>query len=398
MVRLALRAKALGIVLVCGAGFSAAALGQSEVTLRALQRLHDQLARPGEVLASRDVQAAADLLAEWELSSEKLSPQDRARLWRVELYIALAQGDARRAHERARQLRGEFADEPATLEAVYLAACAAGDAQLGSEALKGLSRNAAGAQRRLLSARRRWIRGVGQRAPDVVIRTEDMTEFSARRRGERVLVVDFWNVLIQPAEKDIEALRALYDEYRQSLHVDFVGVNADAEARVEQARLFVRKNGYRWKQRYEHASRGAPITDKAFHAGKPPWQVLIDTFGYIRAIGAAREPGFQYALRAAVMEARGDLEPVMPRTRTGEQPTRPSAKVEPERPDRGGAAAEGELPSNAEARAKLNLARTYLKTGKRTDAKRLFEEIVRDYPGTREAKEAREYLDSIWNP
>ena len=86
----------------------------------------------------------------------------------------------------------------------------------------------------------------------------------------------------------------------------------------------------------------------------------------------------------------------MPRTRDGQQPTRPSAAVEPkeEKP----AAPAAELPSNPEARGKLKLARTYLKTGKRTDAKLLFEEIVRDYPGTQEAEQAQEYLDSIWNP
>jgi hypothetical protein len=101
-------------------------------------------------------------------------------------------------------------------------------------------------------------------------------------------------------------------------------------------------------------------------------------------------------LRAAVSEARGEHEIVLPRTRDGQQPTRPSAQVKPKEKER--RERDEELPSNPEARQKLTLARTYLKTGKRTDARRLFEEVVRDYPGTVEAKEAQEYLDSIWNP
>lgn len=388
----------LGFAIACVGWLAVAALGQSQTTLRGLQVLHDRLADPDRVLTTAEARRASDRLAEWRLTPEKLTPDDRARLWRLQLYVALAEGDARGALEQARRLHGEFADQPATLEAVYLAACAAGDAQLGSDVLAQLSKGATGDRRRLLSQRRRWMRGVGEKAPDVVIRAEDMTDFPVLRRGDKVLVIDFWNVLLKPDERNVQALRGLYAEYQHSLHVEFVGVNADAEARVVEARKFAQENEYVWKQRYEYEARRAPITHQAFHAGKPPWQVLIDTFGYVRAIGAVHEPGFQYALRAVVPEARGDREAVMPRTRDGQQPTRASARVEPKDKDRESEEAEGEPESDPEARAKLNLARTYLKTGRRTDAKRLFEEIVRDYPGTREAKEAQEYLDSVWNP
>jgi len=382
-------------VIGCGWLAASTAWGQSQAMLGELGKLHDRLADPSKVLTARDAKQAADRLAEWQLAPEKLAPDDRARLWRVEVYIALAKADARAALERAESLLAESPDEPATLEAVYLAACAAGDAKLGTDALKKLSRSAKGDQRRLLSQRRRWMRGVGEKAPELLIRTEDVTEFSTTRRGDRVLLIDFWNVLLPPDQKEAKALRDLYEEYQYSRHVEFVGVNADAEARVEEAKRFAQENGYVWKQRYEYQARDAPITHRAFHAGNPPWQVLIDTFGYVRAIGAASEPGFQYALRAATAEAGGDREVVLPRSREGEQPQRPSVQIKPKAKKSAGPQAEP--PSNPEARAKLTLARTYLKTGKRTDAKRLFEEIVRDYPGTREAQEAQEYLDSI-NP
>lgn len=387
----------LGLGAVCCVWLAApGAWGQAKPTLRELEKLHDGLVNPQQVLTAKDAKRAGDRLAEWNLVSDELSPADRGRLWRVELYVALARGDAGAALEKAQALAGEFSDEPATLEAVYLAACAAGDAQLGSEVLRKLSKGAKGDRRRLLSQRRRWMRGVGKKAPDVLIRTEDMTEYSTIRRGERVLLIDFWNVLLPPDEQTVTALGKLYEEYRNSLHVEFVGVNADAEARVEAAKEFAKASGYVWKQRYEYAATQAPITHKAFHAGNPPWQVLIDTLGYIRAIGAAHEPGYQYALRAAIAEARGDHEIVMPRTHDGKQPKRASASVEPG--PKKAAEPEAEPPSDPEASAKLRRARAYLKIGKRTDAKQLFEEIVRDYPGTLEAQQAQEYLDSIWNP
>lgn len=390
------RIRLVCITTACGWLTMSAARGQTEATLRELQRLHDRLADPRKVLTTKDAKQARDRLAEWRLVTEKLADDDRARLWRVELYVALAKGHAHAALERAQSLLSEFPGDRTTAEAVYLAACAAGDAQLALDTLKQLGKSATGEQRRLMSQRRRWMRGVGRKAPDVVIRADDMTEFSTVRRGDRVLLIDFWNVRVSPNNEEVAALRDLYQEYQPSLHVEFVGVNADAESRVSAAKRFAQEKGYVWKHRYEYQARQAPLTHQAFHAGSPPWQVLIDTLGYVRAIGAASEPGFQYALRAAVAEARGDQELVLPRTRDGQQAERPSAAIEakPKKPDE----PERELPSNPEALKKLRLARTYLKTGKRSDAKRLFEEIVRDYPGTREAQQAQEYLDSIWNP
>ena len=307
----------------------------------------------------------------------------------------MARGNAKAALERAGSLLSEFPDDAAVFEVAYLAACAAGDAKLGSDVLKKLAKGAKDDRRRRLAQHRRWIRGVGKKAPEVEIRTEDMTGFKTARRGDRILLIDFWNVVSTREDDTSAALRALHEEYQHSLHVDFVGVNADAEARVPEAKEFAKESGYVWKQRYEYAATDAPITHQVFRAGTPPWQVLIDTFGYVRAVGSVREPGFQYALRAAVAEARGDYEIVLPRTRGGMQPERASAKVEPQVKKPG--QPEGELRSDPDAAAKLTLARTYRKTGTRTDAKRLFEEIVRDYPGTREAKEAQEYLDSL-NP
>ena len=386
-----------GLAVVCGCWLLAAgAWGQSTAVLRELGKLHDRIADPDTLLTAKDAKQAKNRLAEWKLEPEQLTVEDRTRLRRIEVCIALADGDAQTALQRAQASLKEVPGDSGVRETAYLAACAAGDAKLGTDLLKQLAKGTKGDQRRRMSQRRRWMRGVGKPAPEIEIRTEDMTGFRTTRRGERVLLIDFWNVLQTRASDSSPALRALHKEYLHSRHLDIVGVNADAEARVPAAQAFAKESGYVWKQRYEHAAADARITHQAFHAGKPPWQVLIDTFGYVRAIGAVGEPGFQYALRAAVAEARGDYEIVLPRARDGTQPERASAKIVP-KPKQKSVAGDQELPSNLDARAKLTQARTFLKAKSRSRAMKLFEEIVRDYPGTKEAWEAQEYLDSL-NP
>ncbi len=385
----------VGVVFWAGVLVVAAA-AQTPDTLRELRRLHERVAVPDRVLSRREAKIAADRLASWHLEAEKLSPEDRARLLRSELYVALGLGRAADAVTRARTLLADTPDDTASLEAVYLAACAAGDARLGTKALRKLARRRKGRARRETARQRRWLRHVGKRAPDVVIHTDDMKDVRVRRRRGRLLLIDFWNLTHAPPAEADQTLVALYKRYKGSPHIQFLGVDADAEARVPEARKFARQRGYAWPQCYEARAVDAPITHKAFHVGPPPWQVLIDPMGYVRAVGDVRTPAFQYALRAAASEARGDTPAVLVCDSRGKRPQRESETLEAA--PQGTAKADAEKPSNPDAARKLTLARTYLKTGRRTDAKRLFEEIVRDYPGTPEAREAREYLDSIWNP
>lgn len=388
----------LVVFMACGACLTAAtAAGQSKAVLSELGKLHDRLAQPENTLSEKDGKQARDRLAEWKLAAEKLSPEHRARLLRVETYVSLALGDARTALEKAGALLDEWPEDQAVFEVAYLAALAGGDAKLGGDTLKKLGKTAKGQKRRAISLRRRQMRGVGRKAPETVIRADDMTEFRTTRRGGRLLFVDLWNLSDKPDESTVAALCGLHAHYENSLHFEMVGVNADDEANAAAAKAFVKDSGYAWPQRYEYQSRKAPITHGAFHAGKPPWQVLIDTFGYVRAVGDLRDPGFQYAIRAAISEARGDREIVMVRSHDGEQPEKAGDKIKApvkKKPKAG----VGEKPSDPEAVRLFRLARTYLKTGKRTDSKRLFEQIVREYPGTREAREAQEYLDTAFRP
>jgi outer membrane protein assembly factor BamD (BamD/ComL family) len=85
----------------------------------------------------------------------------------------------------------------------------------------------------------------------------------------------------------------------------------------------------------------------------------------------------------------------MVRSRDGEQPQKPGDKIKsPEPTEKKPKTKSEEKPSDPEAAKLLRLARTYLKTGKKTDAKRLLEQIVREFPGTPEAREAQVRLDN----
>ncbi len=373
----------------------AAAAAQTPA-LAELKTLHERLTSPKGLLTEADGRLASDRLAEWKLDPTKLETADKLRLLTIETLAPLARGDAAKAGEKARELVEAAGTDAKSLDAAYLGAVAAGDAQTAELALRRRTDSADANLRKELSRKRQWTATVGRKAPEVEIRTEDGKEFIPTKRGDKVLIIDFWNSLSAPSAAQLTALQKLYEEVGSDQHVDFIGVNADSENRLDKAREFAAKNKMTWPQRYEAVAVKAPITHEAFKAGPPPWLVLVDSYGYIRAIGDAAEPAFQYALRAALAEARLEFEAVMPRTRDGKQATPPGSnagaasggKKEPERTP-----PKSDLPSNAEARSKLQQAHSMRRGGMKTKARQMYEEIVRDYPGTKEAEEAAFWLE-----
>jgi len=371
----------------------AASHAQPAGLLKSIDKLYSSLAKPEQVIDREQAREAARRLEAWRVDDESLPPESLARVTAIRTYIALAEGEATQARKHYKSLDKSFAASQDGLRLGYLVACACGDAQDAARCLSELRRLVERDARRRLAVRRRWLRMVGQRAPDVTIRTDEMEEIPVRRRLDRVLLIDFWNTLKPPPDEDIQALCDLYERIGRQRNVQFVGVNADPEERIDRAREFAKQHGFEWPQRYEGTAVNAPLTHEAFHAGSPPWLVLIDTSGYIRAVGTAREPGFRYALRAAIREARGDAEPVRPRTREGREavPAAPSDEAAQGKKKDETAAPQ----SNPEAANLLKQARVYLRLGQRQRAKELLRRIVREYPGTLEARKAQEYLDNM---
>lgn len=389
---LKLRAWAAALLPVCALALTASAQTPAVSELRSL---YARLTGTKGVLTPGDGRAAGDRLAEWRLDPGKLEPADKVKLLAVEILAAAANGDAGKAAANVRELIDAAGADAKALDVAYLGAVACGDAQAAELALRRRTDSADAAERKELSRKRQWVATIGRKAPEVEIVTEDGTTFTPAKRGDKVLVIDFWNTLASPSDKQIESLRKLYEEVKDDPNVEFVGVNADSESRLDKAREFAGKHKLTWPQRYEAVAINAPLTHKAFSAGSPPWLVLVDSYGYIRAVGDADEPAFRYALRAAIAEAKLEFKAVIPRMRDGKQDKPPDddagasagANRKPSQPPK------SDLPSNAEARQKLQEAHSFWKTGMKKKARQMFEEIVRDYPGTKEAEEAKFFLD-----
>lgn len=396
---------------------AAGAAAQDAKTLAELKRWHNKVADPYKVVSAEDARQAQDKLKEWNLSADKLAVESRGQLLRLEIYAALALGDAGRAAERLPELELDLPNTPETAQAGYLVASAIGDAELTRQKLEKL-RELKAEGSKLISTRSRQLRLVGQAAPDTDVKTEDGQTLPLRKRGGGVLVLDFWNLRQKPTDEQIKALRGLYEALAAEQKVRFLGINTDGPAQIAAAQKFAGENGYVWPQHFERKTASAPLTNEAFRCGPPPWQVVIDGQGHIRAVGAANEPALHYALRAAVGEAKGTYRSLRPKTISGEvaaepkepaadkpdqpaagKPDQPAAKpgekpqVKPK--DGPAPAPKGDLPSDPDARALLDRARLYIKTGKRTEAKKLLQEVIDKYPGTLEAKDAKQFLQGL---
>jgi hypothetical protein len=276
----------------------------------------------------------------------------------------------------------------------YRCAVAAGDAKQARAALDATAQNkAAHVDPADVTRAREALDRVGTQVP-----AELLAKLTGVTSGPRkAIVLDFWNTRKAPPDAAVQGLSALRADFETELAFELIGVNTDGPAGGQKARDAARQRGYEWKQHFDAEPAGAAT--KLLQPRDPPWLVLIDSRGFVRAVGSGADPALTYAVRAAVAEARGDHEYVAPVTvkgeRVGPAPAAsggPVAKAGGKKDDAG---SWDQLPSNPDAAAKLNTARAFMKTGKRKDAKRLLEEIIRDYPGTREAHLAQELIEDI---
>jgi hypothetical protein len=375
---------------------TSAAVGQDTQSLAELKQWHEKLARPSDVVSVADGRQALAQLKTWNFAPDKLEAEQRGWLLGVALRADLAVGDAAGAAERLTRLQHERPDARETLGAQWQVAVATGDAELARRTLDTLKDQKA-ASEKAFSTRLARLEMVGQSAPGVTVKAGSGKPIALQQRERVVLLLDFWSLDKRPDEKQVKALCALYAEYGQPAQVQFLGVNTGASADLDSAEKFAADSGFEWPQYFEARPR-SELLGKLFHVVSAPWQVLVDGDGNVRAVGAVTEPAFIYALRAAVAEAAGEYIAVRPKTtagveaegRTAVKPAAPEAKEkEQEKP-----VASGDLPHNQEAASLLNQARVYLKTGRKTDAKKLLQEIVEKYPGTWEAKDAQETLDA----
>lgn len=388
----------LRVALLLAALATPALRAQPEQLLQSIGEFYEQFARSDRVIDTPEAKQAASRLEGWRVDAEDLPQETQAQVTAIRTYVALATGAAATAREHYESLDESFRQTRDGLELGFLVACACGDNELGENAIRQLRRVVDRDERRALADKRRWLRTMGERAPDESIRTDEMEEIPIRRRVDQILIIDFWNLVTPPGDEHPQALRSLYERYGDRRDVQFVGINADAESRIAEARAFAEQHEFKWPQRYEGTSVDAPLTHETFHAGNPPWLVLIDASGYIRCIGTAAEPGFHYALRAALAEARGDAKPMLPAGGEGRQaePGAPGAPADAAKPKQDKEREpQEELKSNPDAANLLKQARTYIRLRQHQRAKELLQRIVNEYPGTLEARKAREWLEDL---
>jgi len=354
-----------------------------------VQRWHERLFGSKTAVSVADGRQAREQIARWNLDRKTLDAEVRGELLRLEIIAALAIGDAGYAVKHAAELGREFPALQSTRRATWLAAVAAGDAALARQTLEQLKEGGA-TKDKAIAVRLARLQRVGHAAPDRTVTTAGGPPMALRQRQGVVLLIDFWSVREPPADRQVEALRQLVATYKAEGQVAFLGVNTDAAEDVEAARKLAADKGYTWPQFYEQ-STGAGTLAAAFGVETLPWDVIIDGAGNVRAVGAAFEPEFQYALRAAFAEAKKEYPALAPRTVDGQVAPGPNGESAREASEKNEeqVAPEPEPPHDPEAARLLDQARLYLKTGKKTEAKKLLQELIEKYPHTWEAREAR---------
>lgn len=360
---------------------------QTPTQMAQVQQMLDRLTKPGVVLSMDEAKEVRGVFDGLGIDLSKAKPDQKAKVLACDIYTAAMIGNAEKLLEPSKTLATELADQPGGREAAYFAALVTGNGELARSVAKDGYDKATGDDKKLWSQRRQYAADIGKPAPDASFRVDDATEIKPNNRGDTVLVIDFWNVLSPPPAASLAGLKKVYDEWKSESNNMFVGVNCDSESRVERARKYAADNGLAWQHRYEQKAVGAPITHQAFKVAATPWTVIIDTLGQIRFVGDPAGSAFACTLRCAVAEARGEHPAMTEKRRSGKVDEPTVAKKKDDK-------AEGDLPSNADAAAKMNLVRTYWKTGKKGEARKILQEIIANYPGTREAKEAKDWLEN----
>lgn len=384
----------VGLFLIVAVLAVDAASAQNEAVLAELKKLDERVSRAGALITPDEARDVDNRLRGWSFEAESLKPAPRAQLRRLQTLIFLQRGDAANAQSAAADLLAQAGSDPLSADIAFQAACAAADGQLAAGALKVLAAAGDADVKKRAAQRKRGAALIGRRIADAHIRTEDGTEIDLQKRGSQALVLDVWIMLAPPTDTHRDALKRLHQTAGRGPEVLFVGLNADNEERTEKAKSFAAEH-YAWGQRFEGVGVNAPLTHQKLRAGAPPWAMVIDHYGFVRAVGDASDVAFETALRAAAAEAAGVFEPIVPRGVDGKQPERRSAATDS--PSAGGTkAAPAEGPkSNPEAASKLRQAITYRKTGLKTKARELFQQIIAEYPGTKEAEEAALELELL---
>lgn len=385
---------ALGFALFLNANFCRA----EDKLPEEIAELHKQIAAAKGPL---EVQAAREALAKLEaakLNLSTLNSADRVRALQLEVTLRLANGDARSALARAEELLNEADADADVLRAVWQAAAAGGDAKLGDDVAKRLGA-ADPKVKKWVQRVRRQLKAVGREAPAQTIQPAEGDPLDLRDRRGRALLMYLWSLRGAPSAETLSAWKETTALLSELDGGEFLIVNIDKPARHDAAKALLSEHGAARKSAYPDEATIEKLVDE-LDAGVPPFGVVIDALGFVRTIADADSTEFAYAARCAARESLGEIERVLARRVDGTQARPPG-----DEPQTSDAAAPGSNPrvsqsptektSNPEAAELLKQARLYRKTGKLSEAKRICQEIIEKYPGTKEAEEAEYMLPTL---
>lgn len=376
---------------VCASYVTVALLGTNAPRAAAenadLAKWEKKLGTPGKIVSTAEAEEARRWLDGAPISPDGQSPAEKAQVGRLETHVALALGEAARAREAFARAQTAGPDDKDTLRLAWLVACATGDAQLGTQTLNTL-REQKLAPAAAVNERLQRMELVGNLAPELPDPKLSRPEVLAR--GQRqALLLHFWSRKDKPSERGSTALQALVAEFAatpDALHI--VGFNNDPVDQADAARKYANEQHFTWTQTYE--PEGNPAT--RYKIERTPMLVLVDQGGYVRSVGTPGDPEATYAVRAAVQEALGK-QPAL-RTKNASGLVAPEAQVgsaapAEEKDNAPAAGAQKPRPSIPEAKALLDKARLYLKTGRKRDAAKVLQELIEKYPDSYEAEQAR---------
>ncbi|MEW6252387.1 MAG: hypothetical protein AB1716_17245 [Planctomycetota bacterium] len=391
-----------GILALFGALLPRSAAAQDAKALAEVGEWAARLLDARNALSLDEGHTLQQKLQEWDLPPAKLSKEQLADLTRVHLLAALAVGDAGQAAAQYRNL-ANFPDDRANLRAAWLVAGATGDAELAKQMLVKLKQQGE-IEAAAVDARLKQIEPVGRRSPHLGLSVSARPPHLRNHDGV-VVVLTFVRLGDLKNEKHTAPLRALFEVVGKDEKIRFVGASVESEADLETVRKLA--SGAGWSE--DFAQPIQPLLHKQFGIETTPVSVLIDQHGNVRWVASAGNPVFVYAVRAALAEAHGEYPAVLPKTVDGTAApapeaaaakpavgkARPPAEPAAEPKEEPQAKPQKDLPHDPEAARLLDQARLYQKTGRRTDAKKLLQEIIEKYPDTVEAAEAKWRLEAL---
>jgi len=120
---------------------------------------------------------------------------------------------------------------------------------------------------------------VGKKAPDVVTRTLDGTEWQLADQCGKVVVMDFWATWCGPCVSAMPEMKKLYEKYKSCEDFVMVGVSLDTEK--EKLVKFCKENDIGWPQMFEADRMWDNSVGRAFEVRAIPSVWVIDKEGIV---------------------------------------------------------------------------------------------------------------------